>query len=180
LTETGSNKSKGSLRQDRHAQGRHPRPGVEMGAENINKIISLQMRRLEKQVPEPRRHFVSFDQIRTPMITCLNRLGNILEDDLPGMVFSDRQMAFGASKETGLPTYCRECDVLFACRGGCPKHRFARPPEGEPGLNYLCTGLKRFHHHVSPYMKQLADFIRKRIPVRNVMEWARDHTACDR
>ena len=98
------------------------------------------------------------------------RLGNILEDDLPGMVFSDRQTAFGVSKETGLPKYCRECDVLFACRGGCPKHRFARSPEGEPGLNYLCTGLKRFYHCVNPYMEQMTDLIRKRIPVKNIME----------
>lgn len=100
------------------------------------------------------------------------RLGNILEDDLPGMVFSDRQIAFGASKETELPACCHACDVLFACRGGCPKHRFAKSPDGEPGLNYLCTGFKRFYRFVNPPMKHMVELIRKGVPVKNVMESA--------
>ena len=100
------------------------------------------------------------------------RLGNILTDDLGEMVLSKTQIAFGASKETGLPGYCRECDVLFACRGGCPKHRFAKSPDGEPGLNYLCPGFKRFYHHVDPYMKHMVKLIRNGIPVKKIMEKA--------
>ena len=100
------------------------------------------------------------------------RLGNILTDDLGEMVLSKTQIAFGASKETRLPGYCRECDVLFACRGGCPKHRFAKSPDGEPGLNYLCPGFKRFYHHVDPYMKHMVKLIRNGIPVKKIMEKA--------
>ncbi len=80
------------------------------------------------------------------------RLGNILTDDLGEMVNSEKQVAFGALKETTLPRRCRECDVLFACRGGCPKHRFIKTPDGEPGLNYLCEGYRKFYRHVAPYM----------------------------
>jgi radical SAM protein with 4Fe4S-binding SPASM domain len=40
-------------------------------------------------------------------------------------------------KETALPRLCRDCDVLPACRGGCPKHRFMKTSLGEPGLHYL-------------------------------------------
>jgi uncharacterized protein len=100
------------------------------------------------------------------------RLGNILEDGLRDMVESERQAAFGASKETALPGCCRDCDVLFVCRGGCPKHRFAATPGGEPGLNYLCAGFKKFYRHVDPYMKRMAEMIRKGIPVRRIMEEA--------
>ena len=53
-----------------------------------------------------------------------------------------QQQRFGRDKRDTLPGYCRECDVLFACHGECPKNRFLTRPEGEPGLNYLCAGLK--------------------------------------
>ena len=97
------------------------------------------------------------------------RLGNILEGRLRRMVQSRNQIAFGASKETALPGYCRGCDVLFACRGGCPKQRFAKSPDGEPGLNYLCTGFKGFYHHVNPYMKHMMKLIHNGIPVKKIM-----------
>ena len=50
------------------------------------------------------------------------------------MVGSARQIEFGRNKATSLPRMCRECDVLYACHGGCPKDRFARTPDGEPWL----------------------------------------------
>ena len=40
---------------------------------------------------------------------------------------------FGAEKQTTLPKYCRDCEVRFACHGECPKHRFLRTVDGEPG-----------------------------------------------
>lgn len=98
------------------------------------------------------------------------RLGNILESGLNEMVNSNKQASFGASKETALPAYCRRCDVLFACRGGCPKHRFAQSPDGEPGLNYLCAGLKRYYHNVRPSMNRLVDLLHRGIPAKKIME----------
>jgi uncharacterized protein len=97
------------------------------------------------------------------------RLGNILTDGLGNMIRSNRQMAFGASKETSLPGYCRKCDYLFACRGGCPKHRFTNTPDGEPGLNYLCPGLMKFYNHVNPHMKQMVNLIRQGLPVSGIV-----------
>jgi uncharacterized protein len=98
------------------------------------------------------------------------RLGNILDGGLGKMVESKKQIAFGAAKETALPQYCRNCDVLFACRGGCPKHRFVKSPDGDPGLNYLCVGFKEFYHYVNPFMKRMLEFIHKGIPVQKIME----------
>jgi uncharacterized protein len=70
-----------------------------------------------------------------------------------------------------LPRYCRECDVRFACNGECPKHRFAKTPNGEPGLNYLCAGYKKFFRHVDPYMRFMAAELAAERPPSNVMRW---------
>ena len=72
-----------------------------------------------------------------------------------------------------LPKICRECPFRFACNGGCPKHRFARTPEGEEGLNYLCRSYRSFFGHVDPYMRVMADLVGQGRPAAEVMEWVR-------
>ncbi|MGE5569538.1 MAG: anaerobic sulfatase maturase [Rhodospirillales bacterium] len=76
-----------------------------------------------------------------------HRLGNILETPLAELLESREQRAFGDAKRDALPSYCRNCEVLAMCNGGCPKYRFIETPDGEPSLNYLCAGLKRFFLH---------------------------------
>ena len=90
------------------------------------------------------------------------RLGNIHERPIFEMVFSRRQMDFGFAKRDALPQYCRECKFLFACWGECPKNRFIKTPDGQAGLNYLCGGLKRFFEHADPYLKRLADQLKRK------------------
>jgi uncharacterized protein len=82
-------------------------------------------------------------------------LGNIRDVTLAALLDSPEQAAFGAVKRDSLPRYCRECDVLAMCNGGCPKDRIIRTPDGEPGLNYLCAGLKRFFRHSRPHLQKL-------------------------
>ncbi len=101
------------------------------------------------------------------------RSGNILTDDLGEMVNSEKQREFGAGKETSLPKYCRECDVLFACQGECPKHRFSPAPDGEPGLNYLCPGYRKFFRHARPYLDAIVQTIRLGYPAEKVMDLVR-------
>ncbi len=103
-----------------------------------------------------------------------NRLGNIMESPLQALVDSTQQHAFGEAKESTLPKYCRECDVRFACNGECPKHRFAKTPDGEPGLNYLCAGYKMFFRHVDPYMRFMAAELAAGRAPANVMRWVVD------
>lgn len=74
--------------------------------------------------------------------------GNIADKTLSEMAFSENQEAFGKLKEGGLPQYCRDCKYEFACYGECPKNRFIKTPRGEPGLNYLCSGWKKFFAHI--------------------------------
>jgi uncharacterized protein len=81
------------------------------------------------------------------------KLGNIREHHMLELVASQQQRQFGQDKRDSLPDYCLECDVRFACHGGCPKDRFIETPDGEPGLNYLCPGFKDFFHHVDRPMR---------------------------
>lgn len=87
------------------------------------------------------------------------------------MMYSDKQLKFGADKFNKLPKQCKECDVLFTCYGECPKNRFTYDKYGECGLNYLCEGYYKFFKHVEPYM----DFMKKELlakrPPANVMNW---------
>ncbi len=84
------------------------------------------------------------------------RLGNIRQRSLGEMVFSPRQVKFGYAKSETLPNYCRQCPFLSDCWGECPKNRLLKTPAGEPGLNYLCPGLKRFFAHAVPAATRMA------------------------
>jgi uncharacterized protein len=75
------------------------------------------------------------------------------------MVFSDQQREFGLNKFHLLPQQCRKCDFLFACNGECPKNRLIRTPEGELGLNYLCSGLQEFWAHIDRDVQDICRLI---------------------
>jgi len=89
------------------------------------------------------------------------RLGNIRDTPLQALVASEKQRRFGQNKYDTLPKYCRECPVLFACYGECPRNRFIQTPDGEEGLNYLCAGYKAFFTHIDTPMKTMADLLRQ-------------------
>jgi uncharacterized protein len=97
-------------------------------------------------------------------------LGNILNTSLQQMLESEKQIRFREIKQTALPTKCRRCDVLFACNGGCPKHRFAESRNGQQNLNYLCESYKRFFKHIAPYMETMKQLIRQGKPASTIMD----------
>ena len=105
------------------------------------------------------------------------KLGNIRTQTLTEMMYSERQQRFGAMKRDGLPTQCRECEYLFACNGECPKNRFCRTATGEPGLNYLCAGYRRFFAHVAPYMDFMKRELQAQRPPANVMQLFKEKDA---
>lgn len=88
--------------------------------------------------------------------------GNIRQTPMLPIVESEPQRAFGRAKESTLPQQCRNCDVLFACRGECPKNRFMTTANGEENLNYLCAGYLKFFRHIDPVMRHMADSLRVR------------------
>lgn len=99
------------------------------------------------------------------------KLGNIRTHTLVEMMFSERQQRFGADKRDRLPGQCRQCRYLFACNGECPKNRFATTADGEPGLNYLCEGYRKYFDHVAPYMDFMANELKHQRPPANVMRF---------
>ena len=98
------------------------------------------------------------------------RLGNLMNASLGELVASAEQIKFGNDKSDTLPTYCRNCEVRFACNGECPKHRFIRTPDGEDGLNYLCPAYKRFFNHVDPSMEIMCKLLNSGQPAAAIMQ----------
>jgi uncharacterized protein len=77
---------------------------------------------------------------------------------------------FGVCKETSLPKWCRECEVLKSCYGGCPKHRFSKTYYDEPGLHYLCEGYKKYFLHIRKYLKAITQLLENGYPASHIME----------
>ena len=89
-------------------------------------------------------------------------LGNIAETPMQQLITSSKQVKFGQDKRDTLTRYCLDCDVRFACNGGCPKDRFATSPYGEsrpalplPQLQELLPPRRPTHaHHGRPACHQ--------------------------
>ncbi len=83
-------------------------------------------------------------------------LGNIRDRHIVELVGSERQRRFGQAKHDSLPQECRQCNVLFACYGGCLKDR-----QSDSALNYLCSDYKAFFNHVRRPMEIMSRLLRQ-------------------
>ncbi|HET9570173.1 MAG TPA: anaerobic sulfatase-maturation protein [Bacteroidales bacterium] len=99
------------------------------------------------------------------------KLGNIKTHTIFEMVFSQKQLRFGADKRDMLPSQCLQCEYKKLCNGECPKNRIINTSTGEPGLNYLCEGYTAFWKHTKPYMEFMANELRFERSPANVMNW---------
>lgn len=89
-----------------------------------------------------------------------HRRGYLDSAHLGAMVDSPDQDRFGEAKQEGLPAQCQRCRWRPVCNGGCPKDRFAVTEDGEPGLHYLCDGLRRFFAHAEEPMRYIIERVR--------------------
>lgn len=89
-----------------------------------------------------------------------HRIGHVHDGGLARTVFSRSQVKFGYAKSESLPAFCRACPYLADCRGECPKNRIIRTADGEPGLNYLCRGFRRFFAHAVPEVERITSELR--------------------
>lgn len=99
-------------------------------------------------VMESNGDFYSCDHFVNPQ----HLLGNISERKVSEFLDRSEQKAFGKAKSLTLPDFCKNCEVLSMCNGECPKNRFTETPDGEAGLNYLCSGYKLFFKNCLPYV----------------------------
>lgn len=98
-----------------------------------------------------------------------HKLGNITKTKLVDLVQSHSQHQFGIAKRDKLPKYCLECEVRFACNGGCPKNRILHTPDGEYGLNVLCDGYRAFFNHIDQPMRLMASLLKQHRPPAEIM-----------
>lgn len=89
------------------------------------------------------------------------KLSNIHQHSLNEMAFSTRQFSFGMAKRDSLPDYCKKCPYLKYCWGECPKNRLIKTPDGEEGLNYLCSGIRRFFDDTLPMLVGLSQILQQ-------------------
>jgi uncharacterized protein len=87
------------------------------------------------------------------------RIGSVMDNHLASLVELPEQHEFGNSKQSTLPAECLACEWLSVCNGGCPKDRFTLDGKQEPGLNYLCEGLKAFFSYAKPYVDKITVMI---------------------
>lgn len=99
-------------------------------------------------------------------------LGNIVQTSLAEIFASEKRISFGLGKRNSLPSECLGCKWYFACRGECPKHRFATGTDGSL-KNSLCEGFKIFFGHVAPYMDIMRTLLEHRQSPAGVMSFAR-------
>ena len=105
------------------------------------------------------------------------KLGNIATTPLIDLVASPQMRKFGDAKHDTLTKQCRECAVRPLCNGGCPKDRFALSKDGEPGQNYLCSGLELFFTRTRPLMGVMGQLLKRGRPPSDVMLWVKNEDA---
>ena len=89
------------------------------------------------------------------------QIGNITDNSLARMAFSERQQAFGMGKCDTLPQQCKQCPYLKLCHGECPKNRLVLTADGEAGLNYLCPGIKAFFNYAEPILAGIVTLVKR-------------------
>ena len=98
-----------------------------------------------------------------------HHLGNVRETSLSELLEKPALRTFGNNKRDTLPKYCRDCEVLSLCNGGCPKDRFIKTPDGEAGLNYLCAGLKQYFSYTAPFLRRMGEMWRTQGSIDGLM-----------
>ncbi|MBC7898428.1 MAG: anaerobic sulfatase maturase [Saprospiraceae bacterium] len=97
------------------------------------------------------------------------KLGNIHETHMQDMMASSEQRKFGQDKQDTLTAQCKRCEVRNLCNGGCPKDRFSLSRDGEPGQNYLCSGLEYFYTRTQPAMRTMYQLLQRNLPPSRIM-----------
>ncbi len=86
-------------------------------------------------------------------------LGNIMETPLEELACCDKLQEF-AKLKTDLPKICMNCEYLYLCNAGCPKHHI--PLYGNADrVNFYCQGYKQFLSSALPELQRIAKCIKR-------------------
>jgi uncharacterized protein len=83
------------------------------------------------------------------------KLGNVVEQPLREVLYSPIRASFVRQKQP-LPTDCRECEWLNACKSGCPRNR------ADDGPDYFCHSYKQLFSHADGRLRELEGRVRQR------------------
>lgn len=97
------------------------------------------------------------------------KLGNIVSDNPVILAEKSIEKGFGI-KDAHLPGRCLECQVLKACWGGCPKHRFVQSHADEPDHYYLCEGYKKYLLSIRKYLHAITQILENGLPASEIMK----------
>ncbi|HUX37264.1 MAG TPA: anaerobic sulfatase maturase [Rectinemataceae bacterium] len=101
-----------------------------------------------------------------------HRLGSIVDSDIASLAADPRMKAFGVSKREGLAAFCRSCEVLSSCNGGCPKDRISPAPVGSGLVAWFCPSWKAFFTHARPGLEALSAHMKAGRPLRDFRQTA--------
>ena len=95
------------------------------------------------------------------------------------LIVLPQQKAFGEAKRDTLPRFCLECDVRFACHGGCPKDRFTHDARRRARASTTCVRATRTSSGTSvPTMDAMCELLRAdRAPSELVAVYAAEDAA---
>jgi len=97
------------------------------------------------------------------------KLGNIVDDNPVTLAENSVAKGFGA-KDANLPVSCQECQVLKACWGGCPKHRFYKSYESDSARYYLCSGYRKYFLYIRKYLQGITQLLENGLPASHIMK----------
>jgi uncharacterized protein len=87
------------------------------------------------------------------------KLGNIAENELPGLYHSDNSRRFRQSS-LSTASICQDCKWKFLCRGGCRRDR-ENPLTGGLERNYYCESYAEFLPYAYPRLMEVARYVQK-------------------
>lgn len=87
---------------------------------------------------------------------CLDewKLGNILEDDFPALMQSQKAREF-VEVSLHKPAGCAACQWYNLCRGGC-RRDWEPMAAGQAPENYFCSAYQEFFTYAAPRMREMA------------------------
>lgn len=101
--------------------------------------------------------------------------------------FFDMQLGLFMGQPASLCVFAETCGQglamehngdLYACNGGCPKHRFLKTKSGEPGLNYFCRSTTQFVKHARPYLETMVKLLQAGRPASDIMSLVNSGQIC--